>query len=57
MMIIASVIIAWVAGMLVGFAIAWDKAFLAGKSWGFQLGFTARHCNGEDFEDRLRSLM
>jgi hypothetical protein len=56
-MLIAAVMTAFAAGMLLGAAIAWDKAFLKGKAWGFELGFTARHCNGDDFEDRIRSQM
>lgn len=54
-MLIAAVIGAWVGGMLIGAAIAYDKGYLAGKAWGLQLGAEQRE--GEDIMARIRGLM
>lgn len=54
-MLIASVIMAWAAGMLIGAAIAWDRAYLKGKAWGYQLGCEKRE--GDDIMARIRSLL
>ncbi len=54
-MLIASAITAFIAGLLIGAAAAWDKAFIKGKSWGYQLGCERR--DDLDALDRIRRLM
>lgn len=54
-MIWAGIVMAFAAGMLVGAAVAWDKAFIKGKAWGYQLGAEKRE--GDDIMARIRSLL
>lgn len=55
MMIVGCMVIVWVAGMLIGGVMAYDKGFKAGKSWGFELGVASYE--GAEVEARIRSLM
>jgi hypothetical protein len=54
-MIFAAIVIAWIAGILIGAAISYDQGFNAGKSWGYQLGSERR--GDQDMITRIRSMM
>jgi hypothetical protein len=55
MLTIGCVVIAWIAGILIGAAISYDQGFNAGKSWGYQLGSERR--SDQDMIARIRSMM
>ncbi|MET4187660.1 uncharacterized membrane protein (UPF0136 family) [Bradyrhizobium sp. JR1.7] len=54
-MLILCVTIAFVAGLLLGATLAWDKAFEAGKSWGLQVAIPP--LNDQTVIDRVRAVM
>lgn len=54
-MLIVSITMAFIAGLLIGAVAAYDKGFLAGRKWGYQLG--SERADDLVRIDRIRSLI